>query len=169
MKTEWAPCVHLWCPAYWTHLFSRGFTTNNYTESLNRALKALLILRANLRVDSLWRIVMEEFTPHHVQKHLHANLRDTDESITFTSTKFPKEFGRRPQNVMKKLLIRQKKAESIPAKDIIEDPTTSGVYKFSKSKATLLSEFRFEMGNEKEKETPAGRSGTPRESCLQIK
>jgi hypothetical protein len=70
---------------------------------------------------------------------------------------------------MKKLLIRQKKAESIPAKDIIEAPTTPGVYKFSKSKATLLSEFRFEMGNAKEKETPAARSGTPCECCLEIK
>ena len=112
---------------------------------------------------------MEEFTPHYVQKHLHANLRDSDESITFTRTKFPKEFGRRPLNVMKKLLIRQKKAESIPAKDIIEDPTTPGIYEFSKSKATLLSEFRFEMGNEKERESASARSGTPRESCLEIK
>ena len=147
VKNEWAPCLHLWCPAYWSHIFTRGFRTNNYTESLNSALKALLILRADLRVDSLWRIVIDEFTPRYVQKHLEANLRDSDDTITLTRKKFPPEFGKRPLNVLKLLLLRQKRSELIPMKDITRDSTRQEVFQFLKSKKTMLSEFRFEKGS----------------------
>jgi len=152
VKNEWAPCLHLWCPAFWTHVFSRGFTTNNHTESLNKAFKALLILRADLRVDSLWRTALEEFTPRHVEKHLEANLLDSDASVRFTKLTFPEEFGRRPLNVMKMLLLRKKRSEAIPTKDILQDSNTPGVYKFLKNKQTLHSEFQFEMAEEARRE-----------------
>eukprot|EP00959_Pyramimonas_sp_CCMP1952_P212034 4437290-Pyramimonas_sp.AAC.1 len=147
VKNEWAPCLHLWCPAYWSHIFTRGFRTNNYTESLNSALKSLLLLRADLRVDSLWRVVIEEFTPRYVHKHLEANLRDSDDTIRLTGKKFPPEFGKRPLNVMKLLLLRQKRSELIPTKDITRDSTQQGVFQFVKSRKTMLSEFRFGRGS----------------------
>ena len=147
VKKEWAPCVHLWCPAFWTHIFTRGFRTNNYTESLNSALKALLILRADLRVDSLWRVVIEEFTPRYVRKHLVANLQDSDDTITLSRKQFPPELGKLPLNVMKMLLLRMKRSELIPMKDIIRDPARQEVFLFVKNKQTLVSEFRFEKGS----------------------
>ena len=148
VKNDWAPCLHLWCPSFWSDDFSRGFTTNNHTESLNKAFKALLILRADLRVDSLWRTVLEEFTPRYVEKHLEANLKDSDSSVRYTKLKFPEEFGMRPLNVMKMLLLRKKRGEAIPMSNILQDSDKPAVYKFLKSKATLQSEFQFEMCEE---------------------
>jgi hypothetical protein len=152
VKNEWAPCLHLWCPAFWSHVFSRGFTTNNHTESLNKAFKALLILRADLRVDSLWRTALEEFTPRHVEKHLEANLKDSDDSVRFTKLKFPEEFGKRPLNVLKMLLLRKKRSEAIPMRDILQDNDTPGVFKFLKNKQTLQAEYQFEMAEEARQE-----------------
>eukprot|EP00959_Pyramimonas_sp_CCMP1952_P183179 3829733-Pyramimonas_sp.AAC.1 len=41
-RREWRPSIHMWCSGFYAHLFTRGFSTNNYVEGLNFALKSML-------------------------------------------------------------------------------------------------------------------------------
>ena len=166
---EWKPCIHQWCPAFYGHVFTRSFTTNNYVEGLNHALKSMLILRPNLRTDSLWVVVMEDFTPKYVQRHLQSNLESADPSRSFTQQSFPKEFGLRPLRVLRALRNRQTSANDIPASGV--EDLEGGNFRFQKGKKVLRAEYELDQYTKRaamaasNSDPPLGTSDPPTTTC----
>ena len=143
--------MHMWCPAFFSHLFTRGFTTNNYVEGLNNALKQQLVLRPNLRVDSMFGVIFKSFTVKYVKRHLDLNMSSSD-GRKFRKKTFPTELGIRPVCVLEGLLARQTKAEKIPLGDIDTSKAPLGIYRFQKNKTVLRAEHEFALAKKRGEE-----------------
>ena len=139
-RNEWKSCIHAWCPGFYAHLFTRGFCTNNYVEGLNFALKSMLVLRPNLRVDSMFSVIFEMFLPKYIKQHLDRNV-DTWDGRQFKRKVFPPEFGKRPLCVLEGLQARKSRAEKIPTCKIDSTHAASGLYRFTKNESTLKAEY----------------------------
>lgn len=146
-RNEWRPCIHMWCPGYYAHLFTRGFTTNNYVEGLNFALKNMLVLRPNLRVDSMFMVIFDMFTPKYIKRHLDKNV-DTWDGRKFRNKTFPIELGRRPLRVLEGLSARMERAKQIPRPWIHDNNATDGIYRFRKSKSALRAEYMMQQAKQ---------------------
>lgn len=163
--------MHQWCPAFYRHVFTRSFSTNNYVEGLNHALKCQLILRPNLRTDSLWKVVFDDFTPKYVRRHLAANLASADHTVSFTRRAFPPEFGRRPLRVLIALQDRCERSKDIPSSDIQQ--LGDGNFRFHKGKNVLRAEYELAQYQKRvadsDADTPPnanGQSATPPTTSL---
>ena len=121
-------------------MFTRGFTTNNYVEGLNFALKSMLVLRPNLRVDSMFNVIFESFTPKYIRRHLEKNVVSWDGN-PYRKKRFPAELGKRPVGVLEGLAARIEKAKKIPATHIDDTNAAKGVYRFRKNVAVLKAEY----------------------------
>jgi len=131
----------MWCPAFHNQIFTRTFTTNNYVEGMNYALKSMLMLRPNLRVDSLWMVVVNNFTEHYKVQHMDNNLRDSGRGATWTRQKFPSEFGTRPTCVLKGLQDRLERAKKIHSSRVTTENKALGQFRFLKGNQTLQAEY----------------------------
>lgn len=132
-------------------MFTRGFSTNNYVEGLNFALKSMLVLRPNLRVDSMFGVIFDMFTVKYIKRHLDQNVNSWD-TRQFRNKTFPEELGRRPLRVLEGLTARMTKAKSIPIACIDDSNATDGVYRFKKNKAVLRAEYMIQQARRKMKE-----------------
>lgn len=130
----------MWCSGFYAHLFTRGFSTNNYVEGLNFALKSMLVLRPNLRVDSMCTVIFDMFVPKYVKLHLDRNVNSAD-GRQYRKKNFPPEYGKRPLCVLEGLLVRQERGKQIPNDDIDETASTQGIYRFNKSTKILRAEY----------------------------
>ena len=159
-NSEWQPCIHLWCPAFYGHVFTRAFTTNNYVEGLNFALRSMLMLRPDLRVDSLWRVVVEDFTKKYIEMHAERNLLSSSTGVTFTKRTFPPEFGLRPLCILKALSERMDRGAMLDRQKMVCVDKERGMFKFIKGDRVLKSEYDFHVA---QKRATAGRAHMPGE------
>eukprot|EP00959_Pyramimonas_sp_CCMP1952_P360841 7557482-Pyramimonas_sp.AAC.1 len=137
---EWRPCIYMWCPGFYAHLFTRGFSTNNYVEGLNFALKSMLVLRPNLRVDSMCLTIFEMFVPKYIKRHLDRNV-DTWDGRQYRKKTFPPEFGKRTLVVLEGLQARLEKGKKISITRIDSSNASNGIYRFQKSTSVLRAEY----------------------------
>lgn len=157
--SEWVGYSH---PGFYAHLFTRGFSTNNYVEGLNFALKSMLVLRPNLRVDSMFSVIFEMFLPKYTKLHLDRNV-DTWDGRQYKRKTFPHEFGNRPLCVLEGLLARKNKAEKIQGCKIDATQAASGIFRFPKNDATLKAEF---MLYRAKTTSAAGKNNTTTGMCV---
>ncbi|KAK3240651.1 hypothetical protein CYMTET_49515 [Cymbomonas tetramitiformis] len=143
-KSEWKPCVELWCQAYRVSCYTRGLKTNNHTEALNRTIKHMLAQRPDLRVDSLvlfmLEVVLVEFDSKYRRQQAMENI-----SIARVkeATKFEPELllflDRRPWRVQAQLNDRYVSSKQIPPSYFTKLGPTTFVVK--KSNRTLAYEL----------------------------
>lgn len=144
---NWLPCLPQWCSAYWAHVFTRGFTTNNYTETLNKVLKSMLCLRADLRCDSMLRVLLDVFDRAIMQRHIRVNLKSTDPTKSLVHPEqISPEFSDRPPKVMQGLEARKVAASKLSDRQVSQDAVNPEKFYYLKNKTTMKNEFQFVQG-----------------------
>jgi len=144
---NWLPCLPQWCSAYWAHVFTQGFTTNNYTETLNKVLKSMLCLRADLRCDSMLRVLLDVFDRAIMQRHIRVNLKSTDPTKSLVHPEqISPEFSDRPPKVMQGLEARKVAASKLSDRQVSQDAVNPDKFYFLKNKTTMKNEFQFVQG-----------------------
>ena len=123
------------------HVFMPGVPGSMRTCSpADFALKSMLVLRPNLRVDSMFSVIFEMFLPKYIKQHLDRNV-DTWDGRQFKRKVFPPEFGKRPLCVLEGLQARKSRAEKIPTCKIDSTHAASGLYRFTKNESILKAEY----------------------------
>ena len=84
--TEWGTCQFKWSACYWTESFTRGYKTNNFTEALNKPIKAIFATRNDLRIDSMVVLSVTKVTPRYNDKHRKEQTLDLDPFVNHNVT-----------------------------------------------------------------------------------
>ena len=125
-ENEWKGCMQMWCRAYRSTKFTRGFNTNNHNESTNKTLKVQLAERYDLKMGSTVRALYDKIMPEYEMKHASEQALEMGRKSNMILPKvlLGGRHAKLPENVTKQIASSASAAEKITPLSVLARSAT---------------------------------------------